>query len=284
MRLVSNSPAGSVRADGAGVPGVVSRLVDLIVEITWRDIRVRYKQSLLGIAWAVLLPLVTMLVFVFVFTRAVSIAETVTGAVPYALFAYCGLVPWLFFASSLTGCANCLVANRTLVTKVYFSREVFPISAVLVGLVDFVIATAALAAMMYWFAQTSSWQPHLTAAVAFVPVLVIVQAALTLGVGMVLAMANLFYRDVRQAVAVGVNLLMFVSGVVVPVPDDGSMLSAVLRANPMVWIIQSYRDCLLHGRWPSSAGALPAVLVSIVVLVGGWVWFRRASSRFAECI
>lgn len=260
------------------------RFRQLLVSLAWRDVRVRYKQSLLGLAWAVLLPVAMMLVFTFVFTRAVDVRGRLGEPMPYALFVFTGLVPWTFFAQSLTGCANALVANRNLVTKVYFPREVFPLSAVASGLLDFAIALGVLAGLGIYFHLTGAWHIRVGWTLLLLPAVVLVQTILTVGLGMLLAMANVFYRDVRQGVGVVVQLWMFLSGVVVPVPNDGSQLSALLSWNPMVPLMQAYRDCLLHGRMPDRSSFCYAILVALLVLAAGWICFRRASRRFAEVI
>lgn len=257
---------------------------ELLLSLTWRDLRVRYKQSLFGIGWAVLLPLSMMLVFTFVFTRAIDASSILNVRMPYALFAYTGLVPWTFFAVSLGGCVNSLVANRNLVTKVYFPREVFPLSSVAVCFVDFCVAGVVLIALMAYFSIAGEWTfvPHVT--LLFVPVVVSVQIALTVGIGMLLAMGNLFYRDVRQVFSVAIQLWMFISAVVIPVPQDGSLLARLIGLNPLVPIIRAYRDCIIHGQWPNAGGFAYATVVALVLLVVGWTCFRRAAYRFAECI
>ncbi len=257
---------------------------DLLLSLAWRDIRVRYKQSLLGIAWAVLLPLSLMLVFTFVFTRAIDATAVLNLDMPYALYAYTGLVPWTFFSVSLSGAVNSLVANRNLVTKVYFPREVFPLSCVASSFVDFCIAMSVLAGLMLWFGLAGEWEftPRLT--LLFLPVVVAVQIALTIGLGMLLATANLFYRDVRQIFGVAIQLWMFISAVVVPVPRDGSLLARVISINPLVPIIGAYRDCVVYGRLPEPMPFLYASAVAVLVLISGWACLRRASFRFAECV
>jgi ABC-type polysaccharide/polyol phosphate export permease len=256
----------------------------LLVSLTWRDIRVRYKQSFLGIAWAVLLPLSMALVFTFVFTRAINASSVLKVDMPYALYAYIGLVPWMFFSMSLSSCVNSLVANRNLVTKVYFPREVFPLSCVASSFVDFCIAMSVLTGLIVYFHLTGGWTftPQLT--LLFLPVVVLVQIALTVGMGMILAMANLFYRDVRQVFSVVIQLWMFISAVVVPVPQDGSLLARVIWFNPLIPIIGAYRDCVIHGRWPQAGAFAYASVVAVLLLAGGWIAFRRAAYRFAECI
>jgi len=262
----------------------LSRLAELLWSLTSRDVRVRYKHSALGVAWAVLLPLSMMLVFTFVFTRAVDVRSALAVDMPYPLYAYLGLAPWTFFAASLTGCVNSLVANRNLVTKVYFPREVFPLSCIAGAFFDFCIAMAVLAALMVYFQWTGEREFAAHPAVAFLPVVLAVQIAFTIGVGMLAAMANLFFRDVRQIVTVGIQLWMFVSGVVVPVPRDDSWLAWGIGINPMVPIIGAYRDCIVYGRLPEAVPFLYAAAAAALVLVFGWRWFRRASFRFAECI
>ena len=256
----------------------------LLVSLAWRDIRVRYKQSVLGIAWAVLQPLSMMLVFSFVFTRAIDARAALAVDMPYALYAFAGLVPWTFFSASLGGCVQCLVANRNLVTKVYFPREVFPLASVVSCLVDFCIAMTVLFMLMGYFHVTGARAMMLTPAVLFLPVIVTIQIVLTVGLGMMLGMANLFYRDVRQLFSVGIQLCMFVSAVVVPVPRDGSTLAQIIALNPLVPLIEAYRACLLCGRVPDLAGLSYALAVSVGVLLVGWICFRRASARFAEVI
>jgi len=262
----------------------LARFHDLLLSLAWRDIRVRYKQSMLGVAWAVVLPLSMMLVFTFVFTRAIDARGVLHVHMPYALFAYSGLVPWAFFSSSLGGAVNSLVANRNLVTKVYFPREVFPLSCIASAFVDFCVAMAVLVGLMAYFHLRGAWSFTPTPAIAFLPVVIFVQVVLTIGLGMILAMANLFYRDVRQIFGAGIQLLMFVSAVVVPTPSDGTKLAKVIAINPLSPIINAYRDCIIFGRFPEPGPFLYATVVAVMTLAVGWLLFRRASYKFAECI
>ena len=184
----------------------------------------------------------------------------------------------------LSGCVNSLVANRNLITKVYFPREVFPLSCVASSFIDFCIAQTVLGGLILFFHLGTSWTFSWRMTLLFLPVVVLVQIVLTLGLGMLLAMANLFYRDVRQIFGVVIQLWMFVSAVVVPVPRDGSTLARVIGLNPLVPIIGAYRDCIIFGRLPEAGPFLYAAFVAGVLFVVGWVCFRRASFRFAECI
>ncbi len=161
--------------------GELYRYRELLASLTWRDVRIRYKQSMLGIGWAVLMPLSMMLVFTFVFTRAIDAQSVLNVDMPYALFAYTGLVPWTFFSMGLNGCVNSLVANRNLVTKVYFPREVFPLACIGSSFVDFFIASTVLAGLMAYFHFSGTWSCAIQPAIAFVPVVLCVQVALMIG-------------------------------------------------------------------------------------------------------
>lgn len=278
-----NDTAKSMRSDHA-LPGAMElrRIAELLVCLAWRDLRVRYKQSLLGVAWAVVQPVSLMIVFTLVLGPTVS--HALPDGLPYGLFVLAGLVPWTYFSSGLMQSVSSLVANRNLVTKVYFPREAFPFSCVTTALVDFGIGLLALAGLMAWYHAKGSWHFTWHASLLFLPAIVLVQTVFTAGLGMLLAMGNLFYRDVRQILGVALQLGMFVSAVVVPAPTGSSFAAQVFAMNPMVAIISGYRDCILHGRLPAGAGFVYAAAVALIVLLTGWVAFRRASFRFAECI
>lgn len=272
------------RADGAGGFGEFARFRQLLGCLVWRDIRVRYKQSVLGMAWAVLLPLSMMLIFTFVFTRAVRVVDALALDMPYPIFAYIGLVPWTFFASSLNQAVSSIVKNQNLVTKVNFPREVFPLAAIGSALADFLIAFSVLAGLIAYYAWTSEWSYRPTLAVLFLPVVLLVQLLLTSGLAMVLAMANLFYRDVRQMFGALVQLWMFLTCVVYPIREDGTWIGALAMWNPMTPIIQAYRDCIIGGHVPNTTAFWAASGVSLLVGVVGWWWFRRMAPKFAEYI
>ncbi len=264
--------------------GDLLRYRQLLLSLTWRDIRIRYKQSALGIGWAILLPLSMMLIFTFVFTRAIDASKVMDVAMPYALYAYLGLVPWTFFSQALGSAVNSLVANRNLVTKVYFPREVFPLACIGSSFVDFCVATSVLVVLIgyYHVRGIYAFTPHAT--LLFLPIVMLVQVTMMIGIGLILSMANLFYRDVRQLFTVTIQLLMFVSGVVVPLPQDGSLLARVVGLNPIVPVIGAYRDCVIHGRLPEVGGFVYACVFAAFVLLFGWICFRKAAYRFAECI
>ncbi|MDI6841160.1 MAG: ABC transporter permease [bacterium] len=249
---------------------------ELLLSLAIRDIKTRYKQTFLGIAWALFVPLVTMLVFSFVFVRFVKID---TGGVPYPIFAYCGILPWTFFAGSLNFSINSLVMNAGLITKIYFPREAIPIASIAANFLDFCIASVILFGLMAWY----QFPLHLT--ILIVPVILIIQITLTAGLGFIFGMANLFFRDIRYIFQVIIPLWMFATPVVYHIPEKYQW---IYRINPMAPIISSYRPLILEGKLPklvvglNPSPLLIACLVSLIILILGMLWFHRTSPIFAE--
>jgi ABC-type polysaccharide/polyol phosphate export permease len=262
----------------------VFRYRQLLISLIWRDISSRYRQSLIGIGWALLMPVAMMLIFTFVFTQGVKVVGSLQLSVPYALFAYTGLVPWVFFAACLTGAVHSLVANRTLVTKVYFPREVLPLASMGVALVDFLIASSLVVVLIAYFHFFTDWRFTLRPTALFMPVVLLIQLCLACGLGMFLAAVNLFFRDVRHVLGVVVQLWMFLTCVVYPIRNDGTWWGVLSVCNPMTPILQAYRDCLLGGRLPSGGAFVFAACLSVGTLIVGWTVFRRLSFKFAEHI
>ncbi len=287
---MTSIPSNSFIHVGSSQPrlALLWRYRELMWMLAWRDIRVRYKHSMLGAAWAVLPAAAMMLIFTFVFGHVVQVdAQKLTGSanLPYALFAFAGLVPWTFFANGLTGAIGSLVANRPLVTKIYFPREVFPISAMLSAMVDFLVGLAVMGCLATVFHfQDNGWRFELHATLAWIPLVVAVQLVFMLGLGLVLSMANLFYRDVGFLFRSIIQLWMFITCVVYQLEATSGWKRALIQMNPMTPIIRAYRDCLFTGRNPIDASFLWAAAVSIAtLLVGAW-WFRRREHLFAEMI
>jgi lipopolysaccharide transport system permease protein len=247
---------------------------ELLYQMTRRDLLLRYKQTVMGFGWAIFMPLVNTVVFSVIFTR---VAPIDTG-MPYPLFAYCGLLVWNFTASSLRFAVISLTSNASLVAKVYFPREIFPLSAVFVSLVDFAVGSLVLVAMMIYY------HVPVTPALLALPVVVLVQIVLTSGVALFLAMGNLFYRDVKYLFDLVITVWMFVSSVLYPVTLVGGLTGRVLRLNPMTMILDAYRDVLLRGALPQPGPFGAAAALSVVTLVLGWVLFHRAEFQFAENI
>jgi ABC-type polysaccharide/polyol phosphate export permease len=247
---------------------------ELLVRITARDLLLRYKQTAMGFGWAVFMPLLNTLIFSIIFTRVAPLDTEV----PYPLFAYCGLVTWNWFASSLRFAVTSLTSNANLVTKVYFPREILPFSAVLVAFVDFAVAGTVLVALMAWY---GIWPG---ASVLVLPVILLAQLAFTAGMALLLAMANLFYRDVKYLFEVAITIWMFATSVVYPIERVGGQLGALLMINPMTHVIDAYRAVLLHGVVPPATTLAPLLGVCLATFAVAWTAFHVAEFRFAENI
>lgn len=261
---------------GADVREMLEEQVDyreLLYQMTLRDLLLRYKQTAMGFGWAIFMPLVNTAVFSVIFTRVAPLPT----AVPYPVFAFCGLWAWNFFSSTLRFAVNSLTSNANLVAKVYFPREIFPFSTVLVGLVDFLVSGVVLMALMAYYRIV----PGLT--LAWLPVILLVHIAFTTGVALIVSMANLFYRDVKYLFEVAITVWMFATSVVYPVSGIGGKLGMVLMLNPMTPIIDAYRNVILLGTSPGPGFAATAAL-SLIVLIWGWLNFHRAEFSFAESI
>jgi homopolymeric O-antigen transport system permease protein len=245
---------------------------ELLYQMTARDLIVRYKQSVMGFGWAVFMPLVNTLLFSVIFSRVAPISTDV----PYPVFAYTGLLFWNCFASSLRFAVISLSSNAVLVTKIYFPREIFPFSQILVCLVDLVVGSTVLVALMVYYRVAPS------ATILYVPLLLLVQVIFTAGIGLLIAMANLFLRDVKYLFEIVLTVWMFATSVVYPLDNVQGALGTLLRLNPMTPIIDGYRAAILRGRAPDMAAVGVAAVVAVATLAVGWLVFHRAEYRFAE--
>ncbi len=247
---------------------------ELVRTLAEREIRVRYKQAILGFSWAVITPVVLMIVFT-VFLRRV--ADVDTGGAPYALFSYLGLLPWTFFSSSVNQGGQTLVTSSNLLNKVYCPREVFPLSSVIVAGVDTTISTVILGALfaIYTFA------PKATA--VWVPLLLVVQLCFTIGVTLLISGALVYLRDLRQALPIFLQLGLFATPVawgIDVVPARWQTIYVIL--NPLAPVIDGYRRCLLFGQAPQLDLLLPAAASALLVMVGGYLLFKRLETGFAD--
>ena len=248
---------------------------ELLYFLVWRDLKVRYKQTLIGAAWAIIQPLFTMLVFTLVFGRLANIPS---DGIPYPVFFYSALVPWTYFAAALQGSTNAIVDHQRLVTKVYFPRLALPLAATLTGLVDFAIAFSVLLVMAVWFGPGIGWT------IVAVPVLMVLVVLTALGVGIWLSSLNAMYRDVRHGVPFLVQLWMFASPVAYPsslVPENWRWLYGL---NPMAGVIDGFRWATTgQGEAPGAMLAVSACVMSLV-LGGAIVHFRRVESQIADLL
>jgi lipopolysaccharide transport system permease protein len=248
---------------------------ELLYFLVWREIKVRYKQTALGAAWAVLQPLTTMVVFSIFFGR---LAKIPSDGVPYPVFAFCALLPWQLFAFALTESSNSVVANQRLITKVYFPRLIVPIAAVAVGLADFAIALLLLAAMLVYF------DIHPGLAILSVPLWTALAVATALGAGLWLAALNVRYRDVRYTLPFVAQVWLFATPVAYPssiVPDGWR---AAYALNPMVGVVEGFRWALLGGDGSPGTTVFVSTTVVAAILVSGLFYFRRVERTFADVI
>jgi lipopolysaccharide transport system permease protein len=250
---------------------------ELLYFLAWRDVKVRYKQTLIGVAWVVLRPLLTMIVLTIVFNRIAGLGqETVT---PYALMVMAGVLPWQFFSTALTESGNSLVGNAQMIAKVYFPRIIVPLSSVLAGLVDFAVILLLLLPLMAWYQYWPDWQ------LLFLPLFVLLGLSITLGAGIALAALNVRYRDVRFIIPFMVQFGLYLSPVgfsVAEIPQDWRWLYDL---NPMVGVIEGFRWCLLAGADPLPLTALlNSLLFAAALLWFGVRYFRRVERTFADVI
>jgi homopolymeric O-antigen transport system permease protein len=251
------------------------RFRELFYFLAWRDVKVRYKQTMLGVAWAILQPLLTMIIFTLLFNR---IAKLPTNGIPPSVFYYSGLLPWLYFATTLATAGNSMVQNTNLVTKVYFPRVILPASVSISGLLDFLVGSTLLVGMIAWHGLSVGPSALLW------PVLILPLVLFTLGVALILAALNVQYRDVKYAIPFFIQMWMFMTPVIYPssvIPEKWRWLLAL---NPMTGIIEGFRHAIV----PRDDFALSTVLVSLgistLVFAVGYVWFRRTERAFADIV
>jgi lipopolysaccharide transport system permease protein len=258
--------------------GEVWRYRELLGFLAWRDILVRYKQAVLGVAWAVIQPLMTMVVFTVVFNRLLGV-QSASSEVPYEVFSFAGLLPWQFFAGALSGASSSVVGSSNLLTKVYFPRLVIPLSSVLSGLVDLGISFVVLAGLMVVYGITPTWN------VVFLPFFLALAIATALGVSLWTSALNVLYRDVRYIIPFLVQLWMFASPVIYPASKvPAGPLRSLLALNPMSSVIEGFRWALLGQRAPSGPYLWLSVLGVGVVLLGGLFFFKRTERVFADVV
>lgn len=248
---------------------------ELLYFLTWRDVKVRYKQTFLGAAWAIIQPLLTMIIFSLLFGR---LAGMPSDAIPYPIFAFGGLLIWTFFSNSVTNSGNSLVGSSNLITKIYFPRLIIPAGAVAAGLVDLALAFVIQIALMIYYGV------HVTWAITMLPVLVLLATLLALGVGMWLSALNVKYRDVRYAIPFVIQLWMFASPIIYPVSMLPEKWRWVLMLNPLTGIVQNFRIALF-GTLPFDWKSLGvSALITFVVLIYSVYSFRRMERHFADII
>ncbi|HZS06235.1 MAG TPA: ABC transporter permease [Blastocatellia bacterium] len=247
---------------------------DLLYFLTWRDVKVRYKQTLLGAAWAIIQPLFTMLIFSLFFGKLAGIAS---DGIPYPLFAYGALLPWTFFSNAVTNSGNSLVGSSNLITKVYFPRLIIPGAAVAAGLIDLAIAFGLLAVMMAWYGVGVG--PGLV----MLPVLVLLVTLLALGVGMWMSALNVKYRDIRYALPFVIQLWMFATPIIYPLSLVPAKWRWVMALNPLTGVVEAFRASLFGRPFNWLTLGVSTVIIFVVLIYSAYS-FRRMEKTFADVV
>jgi lipopolysaccharide transport system permease protein len=251
------------------------RYRELFYILSWRDIKVRYKQTLLGAAWSIIRPLLTTIVFTFVFSRIAKLQHP--GNAPYLLMVYAGMLPWQFFSNALSESSSSLTGNANLITKIYFPRLIIPASSVITSLVDFAISFFILLIMLFWFSYTPSW--HLI----FLPLFIILVFFSAFGIGLYLTAVNVKYRDFRYIIPFIIQFGLYITPVGFSsdlIPEKWKWLYAL---NPMVGVIDGFRWCILGDPLDLSV-LISAVVVTVLFLWLGLAYFRKMEKTFADNI
>jgi len=255
--------------------GEAWRYRELLYFFVWRDVKVRYKQTFLGVIWAVLQPLFAMLIFAFFFGRVVRVPS---DGIPYALFAYAGLLPWTFFSNATTSGAQSLVGSASLVTKVYFPRILIPVAAVLTGLVDFALAALMLGPLLI---------VHRTApaagALLWIPVTIGIELLLAFGFSIWLSALVARYRDLRHVVPFAVQIWLFATPIIYPLSMVPARWRPFVALNPMVGVVEAFRRSLF-GRPVETEPLLWATLFALLLVVSGSIYFRRVERMVADVL
>lgn len=272
-----DKPLVSIHAGGKWAAIDLKSLWDyreLLYFLTWRDIKVRYKQTVLGAAWAIIQPLFTMIIFTIFFGE---LAKMPSDGIAYPLFAYAGLLPWTFFSNAVTASGNSLVGSSNLITKVYFPRMIIPGAAVAAGLVDLMIAFAILIVLMIYYGVGATWN------LLMLPALILLTTMLAIGVGMWTSALNVKYRDIRYALPFAIQLLMFATPIIYPVSIVPARWRWALNLNPLSGIIEGHRAAFF-GRpfnWPALAAS---TVITFALLIYAAFYFRRMERTFADIV
>lgn len=248
---------------------------ELTSELTKREIKQRYKQSVLGYAWVILNPFFQMVVMSFVFSKVVPNA---TIGVPYPVFLFTALLPWTFFSNSLIASVNSLVGNAGLLTKIYFPREIFVISALMAKMIDFVLAITVFVGLMLWYQVGIGWT------VFWVLPIFLIQVLLTYGISLIAACANLFYRDIQYLMNLIILLWFYLTPVLYPVEIFPIQYRWVFQLNPMAVIVNAYREVILSQGQPNLAGLAIALLLSLTLILIGQKLFKKLGGTFADIV
>jgi lipopolysaccharide transport system permease protein len=251
------------------------RYRELLFSWTARELRLRYKQSLLGGVWAVLQPLILMGLFVVVFSFFVHVP---TDDIPPPIFTYTALLPWIYFATALSFGVPSLVMNMNLVTKIYFPREILPLASIGAAFIDFGIASGVLVLLMLIY------RIEFQITLLWLPVLILVQTIFTVGLTLFAAMLNAFYRDVRFMIPLIIQVWMYITPIIYPLSAVPEWLRPYYLLNPMAGLIDSYRRTIIQGLPPNGLGLALAFVIAVIVLVAGYSYFKRSEGILPDVI
>jgi lipopolysaccharide transport system permease protein len=278
MTIQAGAPMVTIMPSRGWVPlriGEIWEYRELLYFLVWRDVKVRYKQTALGAAWAVIQPVLTMLVFSLFFGK---LAKVPSDGIPYPLFAFAALVPWTFFANGLNQASNSLVGSANLVKKVYFPRLVIPVASVLSGIIDLVLALGVLVVMMAYY----GWLP--TVNIVFLPFFLLLALVASLAVGLWLSALNVEFRDVRYTIPFLTQLWLFATPIAYPSTLLSPPWRTVYGLNPMVGVVEGFRWALFDTGVRPGALVIASSAATLVLLVGGAFYFRRMERTFADII
>jgi lipopolysaccharide transport system permease protein len=248
---------------------------ELLYFLVWRDVKVRYKQTAIGAAWAVIQPLMTMVVFTIVFDR---FARMPSNGLPYPIFSYAALLPWTYFSKALNQSITSVVGNANLITKVYFPRLLLPVSAVIGGLIDFAIAFVFLLGMMAWYGIVPTW------GMVFLPFFILLAMLTALSISAWLSVINVRYRDIGQAIPFLIQLWLFASPVAYPVSVVPEEWRLVYSLNPLAGVIEGFRWALLGSDTPPVGLLVISTAIVVALLVTGVFFFKRMEKTFADIV
>ncbi|MBE0669586.1 MAG: ABC transporter permease [Anaerolineales bacterium] len=251
------------------------RYKELLYFFVWRDVKVKYKQTVLGALWAVIQPFFQMIVFTIFFGK---LAKMPSDGIPYPIFSYAALVPWTYFTGALSSAGNCLVGNSNLLTKVYFPRVAIPVASVLAGLIDFFIASVLLGGVMMYFQVPFTWT------LIFWPILVLPLMLLALGLGMLLASLNVKYRDIKYTIPFGIQLLLFLTPIIYPISIVPEKYRILISLNPLAGIIEAFRSIVIHNKPIDFLSLGISFSVILVVLIMGLSVFQKTEKSFADLV
>ncbi len=279
LTVTRNEPAVTVIQPSTGWSALQLRDLwlhrELVLFMTWRDLKVRYKQTLLGAGWAILQPFLTMVVFSIFFGR---LAGVPSDDVPYPIFSFTALIPWTLFSKALQDASRSLVASSHMITKIYFPRMILPLSSVLAGVVDFLIAFAVLLGMMVFY------RIYPTSQVWTLPLFLLLTLVTAVGVGLWLSALNVMYRDVGYILPFLTQVWLFLTPIAYPTSIVPPQWQALYAVNPMTGVVEGFRWALLGTGQPPGMMTGVSALVAVVLLVSGMFYFRRMERRFADMV